>query len=402
MFDYLQIDARRERWLVGSADLALAPIGAMGRWRRPPPAVGPPRRILLFRLERIGDLLMTREAIAAVRVRAPQAEIHLVVGSWNEDLARLGSQADRVETLDAPWLSREGTRSPLRAVGAHAARWRRDGVDLAINFEPDIRSNALIAASGARRRVGWSTGGGATFLTDALPYDPTAHTADNMQRLVERALPEVPGARPPEHGERLEVSADAAARARQLLPGHEVSGPLIGVNPGCGRAIKQWPVDRFAEAATTLARTERATLVFLGSHAETPITDAVQRALPDDVHSIDLVGLPVPDLAAVLAKLSGWSSATPARCTLPRPSTHRWWPSSVRPIRPGTHPATNTRASCTPTSGVDRATGFADRRLDVPTECPIVSPASPSSRWCRRHVVSCAVNPESATRRTAP
>ena len=304
MFDYLQIDARRERWLVGSADLALAPIGAMGRWRRPPPAVGPPRRILLFRLERIGDLLMTREAIAAVRVRAPQAEIHLVVGSWNEDLARLGSQADRVETLDAPWLSREGTRSPLRAVGAHAARWRRDGVDLAINFEPDIRSNALIAASGARRRVGWSTGGGATFLTDALPYDPTAHTADNMQRLVERALPEVPGARPPEHGERLEVSADAAARARQLLPGHEVSGPLIGVNPGCGRAIKQWPVDRFAEAATTLARTERATLVFLGSHAETPITDAVQRALPDDVHSIDLVGLPVPDLAAVLAKLS--------------------------------------------------------------------------------------------------
>ena len=46
-----------------------------------------PRRILLLRLERVGDLVMVLEAIAMVRAMAPGAAIDLVVGSWNRSLA---------------------------------------------------------------------------------------------------------------------------------------------------------------------------------------------------------------------------------------------------------------------------------------------------------------------------
>ena len=115
MFDHLQIDDRRERWLVGCADLLLKPLGDIGGWRRTVPA-GAPRRVLLFRLERIGDLLMTLDALGAVRRRLPAAELHLVVGSWNADLARLIPAIDRVETLDVPWLSR--TSSTMRSTSA--------------------------------------------------------------------------------------------------------------------------------------------------------------------------------------------------------------------------------------------------------------------------------------------
>ena len=68
-----------------------------------------PQRILLLRLERIGDLLMALPGIAAVRRHAPAARIDLVVGSWNQELARAIPYVDDIETLDARWLARDGT-----------------------------------------------------------------------------------------------------------------------------------------------------------------------------------------------------------------------------------------------------------------------------------------------------
>ena len=305
MFDHLQIDDRRERWLVGCADAALKPLGDIAGWRRSAAAV-PPQRVLLFRLERIGDLLMTLEAVATVRRLLPDAELRLVVGSWNADLARLIPGVDQVDTLDMPWLAREGTGSRLATVVRRIARWRRHGFDLAINFEPDIRSNALAAACGAPRRVGFDSKGGAAFLTDALRYDPTLHCAANAARLVDRAIP-IRDAGPPRGaaGPALRISGRAHARAARLLAARAGTGPLVGLNPGAGRAIKQWPGQRFARAAEELAAQVDATIVLLGSTAERAPAEAVRRALPTHVRLIDLVGqTSLTHLAAVLTRLS--------------------------------------------------------------------------------------------------
>jgi len=304
VFDHLQIQDRRERWLVGCADAALAPVAAIDGWRRGPAPEAPPRRVLLLRLERIGDLLMTLDAIAAVRARAPAAEIRLVVGSWNASLARLLPAVDRVETIDAPWLSQEGTRTSPWEVAARIRRWRRDDLDLAINFEPDIRSNALLAASGARRRVGYAAGGGGGFLTDVLPCDRTVHTAMNALRLVDRALP-AGSASGAAEGPALRVPAEAETRAARRLESCARRGPLVGINPGAGRAIKEWPPARFAAAAAALAESDGATVVLLGSAAETTTAAAVRGALPPRIQLIDLAGdAPLVDLAAVLRRLS--------------------------------------------------------------------------------------------------
>ena len=60
-----------------------------GRARSRTASAAIPRRILLLRLERVGDLVMVLEAIAMVRAMAPDAAIDLVVGSWNRSLAEL-------------------------------------------------------------------------------------------------------------------------------------------------------------------------------------------------------------------------------------------------------------------------------------------------------------------------
>ena len=302
MFDELQIDDRRERWLVGLADLALAPIGDIGRWRAHPPTAAPPRSVLLFRLERIGDLLMTLDALGLLRARLPEAELHLVVGSWNAELARLIPGIDAVETLDVPWLSRGSSRPSPWTLAATIARWRRRAFDLAINFEPDIRSNALVGASGAPRRIGYATGGGGAFLTDAAAYDKRVHVAVNARRLAERATaaPRRASAPTPQ----LRIPAESHARAARLLSEHDGRGPLVGLNPGAGRTVKEWPPQRFARTAADLAARDRATIVLLGSAAERPLGEAVRKHVGSDVPLIDLVGrTPLVDLAAVLARI---------------------------------------------------------------------------------------------------
>src|SRR5262245_35264104 len=179
----LQIYDVRERRLVRAADAVLsaaAAVRAPFRRRRSPSRS--PRRILLLRLERIGDLLMTLPAIADVRSLSPDAEIDIVVGHWNAAIAEAIPDVTRVEALDARWLARDAGGAGLPALLGRARRWRSQHYDLAINFEPDIRSNLLIAASGAARTAGYRSGGGGPILDLALEFDPRAHTTDNARR----------------------------------------------------------------------------------------------------------------------------------------------------------------------------------------------------------------------------
>src|SRR5262245_3788794 len=102
----LRIYDPRERALVAAADALLLPVSTARRLRRAPKTR--PARVLCFRLERIGDLLMTLPALVELRTALPDARIDLVVGSWNRGLAAAMPGLDSVETLDAAWLARGG------------------------------------------------------------------------------------------------------------------------------------------------------------------------------------------------------------------------------------------------------------------------------------------------------
>jgi ADP-heptose:LPS heptosyltransferase len=282
----LQIYDARERRLVRAADGVLSTVAwlrAPFRRRRGPSQS--PRRILLLRLERIGDLLMALPAIADVRSLAPDSEIDLVVGHWNAALAEAIPAVTRVESLDAGWLARDAGGADMPALLRRARGWRPRHYDLAINFEPDIRSNLLLAAAGAGWTAGYRSGGGGALLDLALDFDPRTHTTDNARRLVSEVFgrPAMDAARPllhvPDHAVR-------SAAARLSTTGR---GPIVAVHTSGGRAIKQWEPARFASVASTLVRAHGATIVLTGSDADRPLSDVVKSVVPAD-HLVDVVG----------------------------------------------------------------------------------------------------------------
>ena len=300
----LQIHDPLERRLVATADAALRIAAA---FRRSGTAARDPRRILLLRLERIGDLVMALPAIRDVRALAPDAHIDLVVGSWNAPLARAIPNVDGVATLDAAWLAREGEGRSAPSLLRDAREWRRKQYDLAINFEPDIRSNLMLAAAGARRTAGWRSAGGGPLLDLALDYDPSTHTSANARRLVEATF----GRTPPDSARPLLVIPDAAAAAAASRlrttndgPFDRAQGrPLVGIHVSGGRAIKQWEPARFADVARRLVDRRGATIVATGSPTDRPLVDGLREAMAprpvlDASSSGDLVSA-----AATLARL---------------------------------------------------------------------------------------------------
>ncbi len=271
----LQIPDAGERALVRTADAALSVATTLVRPFTRRAAAAEPHRILLLRLERIGDLVMALEAIRDVRSLATSAQIDLVVGSWNGELAQAVPSVDRVETLDPRWLAREGEGVGMSALMRTAWGWRERRYDLAINFEPDVRSNLVAAAAGAARTAGWASGGGAPVLDVAVDYEPTAHTTANARRLVQHVF----GRTPPESTRPLLVLPDEANAAATALLRPGLGRPLVGVHVSGGRAIKQWPPERFAEVAARLADARGAAIVATGAPGDRALVSALQAAL---------------------------------------------------------------------------------------------------------------------------
>ena len=291
----LQIADARERRLVRVADALLAPMGWLPA-RRARPAV---RRVLLLRLERIGDLLMALDAVRDARTMWPDAEIDLAVGAWNEPIARLIPDISRVLVATPPWLAREGDRPSWATLVNQALAWRARRYDVVINFEPDIRSNLIAWLTGAPARWGYYTGGGGAVLTDALAYDPAVHVSANARALIARAGGRPSPDTPP--GPRLSVPADALTRVRKRL--QTAGRPRVGVHVSGGRLSKQWPLDRFAAAARAIARARRASIVLTGSAADRSLVSEVRGQLAD-VPILDLAGqLDLVELAAALSEI---------------------------------------------------------------------------------------------------
>ncbi|HNV02462.1 MAG TPA: glycosyltransferase family 9 protein [Vicinamibacterales bacterium] len=312
----LQVANPWERRAIAAADAALGAAAWIRRRRQPRPWP-PPRRILVFRLERIGDLVMSLPALHALRERAPEAFITLAVGSWNLPLALQIAGLDSIETLDAPWLSRGAASAGWRAMVRRARSWRRHGYDLAINLEGDIRSHLLMALTGAARTAGFGMAGGGPLLDECVPFDPRSHTAINGVRLVSAAFGERAAGEWPVEGREaaaalpratLRIPPSASSEAARLLAdasGTQGGRPLVGLQVGAGRAVKEWPLPRLAEIGAWAHRELGAALVLTGSAADGDAARALRGWLPPDARVADLTGAgDLLSLAAVLSRLA--------------------------------------------------------------------------------------------------
>ena len=211
--------------------------------------------VLLIQLKRIGDLILTAPAIAAVRKTFPQATISLAVGYGSRELVPAIPGIDRVfvargSLSDAPqWFALAATK-----------------FDYCVDFSRTDRSAFLTLLSRAERRVTYGMMHRKSLRQ--LSYNEfvpsrvlSLHTVDHHLSLVAPlGVHDISGE------VRLVLPKKAKERAADVIARHELGTNFIILHPGSARAEKFWVAGRWAEVADRMNR-EQFTIVLTGANS---------------------------------------------------------------------------------------------------------------------------------------
>jgi predicted lipopolysaccharide heptosyltransferase III len=194
-------------------------------------------KILLLQLKRIGDLILTTPAIAALRKNYPDAHITLAVSNECDELLPAIANVDRI------LIARRNLRDLAMVSSVAGKRF-----DYCIDFTRNDRSAFLTLLSGAQRRlasyrVREQSKTRARVYTDLVGVRVRdMHTIDYNLALIEPL-----GVRADSSAPELDLPRTAHEKADRLRRDWKITRPYVILHPGSARREKLWGAARWAE-----------------------------------------------------------------------------------------------------------------------------------------------------------
>jgi predicted lipopolysaccharide heptosyltransferase III len=249
--------------------------------------------ILLIQLKRIGDLILTTPAIAAVRQKFPDARVTLVISAQCKALAPAITEVNELLIMPRGFAG-------LRTIAAITGR----KFEYCVDFARNDRSAILVLFSRAKKRiVSFRIKVRSKFRT-RFYNEFVQHRMRDMHTIdYHLALLEPLGISNASTNIQLALPDTAEENAKRLLESANVRRPFIIFHPGSARAEKFWNAQRWAEVMNHTREGHDVDLVLTGgaSVMERTHVDDIKSKLRSDV--VDLSGkTDLLTLAAVIAR----------------------------------------------------------------------------------------------------
>lgn len=215
-------------------------------------------KILLLQLKRIGDLILTTPAIAALHENLPQAKITLVVSKECADLLPAIANVERI------LIARRNPRDLALLFSVAGAKF-----DYCVDFTRSDRSAFLAFLCGARRRIA-SYRVREQSKTRARAYTDFVgvrmrdiHTIDYNLGLLE-PLGISSGCHTP-HLKLPQATHDKATALRHRM---QISNQFVIFHPGSARVEKLWEPERWARAIDYVDSSAGVSVVLTGGSSK--------------------------------------------------------------------------------------------------------------------------------------
>ncbi len=267
-----------------------------------------PQRILIIRLDLIGDLVLSLTVVRALKRTYPDADIDLLATPGSAKVALHDPHLSEIITYDPNiWRRPKALLQPKNWCDAQLLlnRLHARHYDLAVSVYGQW-AGVLAILSGAKRRVGFGRESYPGFTTDSVPgqhWSPldNKHEVDYCLELAHAAGATLTTADRIPH---LNVDAQAAQEIEQLLrkEGLQQDKLLIvcHVSSNNGQS-KRWPLPYWATLLDRLIHEEGAQIVLTGASTDLPIIENVISHMSE--HPINLAGkTSLPQLAALLQR----------------------------------------------------------------------------------------------------
>ena len=237
-------------------------------------ALGPPR-LLFITSNRLGDAVLSTGALAALLERAPQTRVTVACGGVPAGLF-----------ADLPGLDHVHVMVKRKRAGHWCDLWKA-AIGVKWDVVADLRGSAFAWTVRARQRL--------LCRNEPDRHHRREHRIEEIARQLGLTKPPAP---------RLWISTDRALRAVAVLG----DGPVLAVGPTANWGGKQWPADRFADAALRLTASDGilpgARIAIFGAANEREQARVLLEAIPDG-QRLDFIGnLDLADTGAVLSRCS--------------------------------------------------------------------------------------------------
>lgn len=242
-------------------------------------------RVLVTRLNYLGDVVLSLPLVDALHARWPGIEIDYLARQPGAELLANDSRFARVFPLKA------GVVNTLALVKDLRARHYRAVIDLYSN----PRSAWLSWFTGAPVRIGGSRRGRRHLYTHPISVPREVRPVTNVFMRYGVPLGIAPDARA--GAPLLTVERAEQTMADERLP-RGGRHPLVGVHPGGKWSVKRWPSEKFIELIARLQNELSADVVVFTGPGE---RDATERVRATGAHILD--PMPIRDLAAVISRL---------------------------------------------------------------------------------------------------
>ena len=251
-------------------------------------------KILVIRVDGIGDLLNSTPAISLLRENYPSAEITVLVRPLNAPVLIGNPDVDRILVFE-----RDGKHRGFKAQLQFYRELRREKFQLVVAMQTAMWSHLVAFLSGTPYRLGRYQKRFKSTLTHAwrgrYPKGET-HEVDRNLELV-RLICKGEGKR------KLifHLSPDETAAAKTKLTSWGISDDtfLIGIHPGGSSFDKRWPEKQYAELADRLAHDYNATILLLHGPEEAALPQNIQNAMQS--HAITYAPETIRALGAMLS-----------------------------------------------------------------------------------------------------
>jgi len=274
------------------------------------PAHREPPSFIVYRLDSLGDVVLTTPLFRALKQAIPRSRCTVVVQSEYRSLLATNPHIDEILAVpqsDQEWLPR-GVRRLLTGFRFYRRELRHRHFDVAISPRWDVDEHLatlLCVLTNATKRVGYgcrtsvrkeSANRGFDLAFDVcLPPGPVQHEVERNLAIAEALGAAV-------YDRRLDIPiTDTDRRAASKLLRNVVAGcRLVAVGIGAASAGRRWPLKGYAETLNRLAKVNNVWPVIVCSGDE--LGDALKLSGRLEKQAILVSGAPLREVCAVLER----------------------------------------------------------------------------------------------------
>jgi lipopolysaccharide heptosyltransferase II len=214
-------------------------------------------KILLIRLRRIGDIIMTTPAISALRSEFPKAHIAYAVEKPYRLLVEGNPNLDKI--LISP------QEKTIRKFIGFVKGVRKERYDLILDFHCGPRASLVTLFSGARLKIGYKIKYRGFIYNRTIPRSKENgyyHSVENHINLV-RALGVKVDSLPPL--DLPQARKEEEEKIRNFIQDNKLDGSkIIGIHISAGNEFRDWGTENLAQLIKLLTQQEGVTVVLLG------------------------------------------------------------------------------------------------------------------------------------------